>query len=77
MEETAYMLHLTLKVHVPVEMEGSQRPLSALSSDGPMNLCSMHCGWRATPNPGPWGYSHAWTTRSMRHAKSRRRRPRA
>ncbi len=38
MEETAYMLHLTLKVQVPVVMVGSQRPLSALSSDGPMNL---------------------------------------
>jgi L-asparaginase len=38
MEETAYMLHLTLKVHVPVVMVGSLRPLSALSSDGPMNL---------------------------------------
>jgi L-asparaginase len=38
LEETAYMLHLALKVPVPVVLVGSQRPLSALSSDGPMNL---------------------------------------
>lgn len=38
LEETAYMLHLTSKVSVPVVFAGSQRPLSALSSDAPMNL---------------------------------------
>lgn len=38
MEETAYMLHLTLKVNVPVVLVGSQRPLSALSSDAPLNF---------------------------------------
>jgi L-asparaginase len=38
LEETAYMLHLTVKVRVPVVLVGAQRPMTALSSDGPMNL---------------------------------------
>ena len=38
LEETAYMLNLTVKVAVPVVLVGSQRPPSALSSDAGMNL---------------------------------------
>src|SRR6201996_8029767 len=38
LEETAYFLHLTLKVDIPVVLVGSQRPSSALSSDAGMNL---------------------------------------
>ncbi|AHG64608.1 asparaginase [Advenella mimigardefordensis] len=38
MEETAYMLHLTCKVNIPIVLVGAQRPLSALSSDAPLNL---------------------------------------
>jgi L-asparaginase len=38
LEETAYMLHLTVKVGVPVVLAGAQRPLSALSSDAEANL---------------------------------------
>jgi L-asparaginase len=38
LEETAYFLHLTLKVSVPVVVVGSQRPASALSTDAGMNL---------------------------------------
>lgn len=38
LEETAYVLSLTLKVAVPVVMVGAQRPASALSSDMGMNL---------------------------------------
>ena len=38
MEETAYFLHLCLKTGKPVVLTGSQRPLSALSSDAPLNL---------------------------------------
>ena len=38
LEETAYFLHLTLKVPVPVVVVGSQRPASALSTDAGMNL---------------------------------------
>lgn len=38
LEETAYVLNLTVKVNVPVVLVGSQRPLSALSSDAPLNL---------------------------------------
>src|SRR5699024_6985639 len=37
-EETAYFLHLTLFTDKPVVITGAQRPLSALSSDAPMNL---------------------------------------
>ncbi len=38
LEETAYFLHLTVKVPVPVVVVGAQRPSSALSSDAGMNL---------------------------------------
>lgn len=38
LEETAYALSLTLTVAVPVVVVGSQRPISALSSDAPLNL---------------------------------------
>jgi L-asparaginase len=38
LEETAYFLHLTVKVAVPVVLVGAQRPSSALSSDAGMNL---------------------------------------
>ncbi|ACL55347.1 asparaginase [Methylobacterium nodulans] len=38
LEETAYALSLTLTVEVPVVLVGSQRPISALSSDAPLNL---------------------------------------
>jgi L-asparaginase len=38
LEETAYVLGLTLKVAVPVVVVGSQRPLSGLSTDAAMNL---------------------------------------
>jgi L-asparaginase len=38
LEETAYMLNLTVKVGVPVVVVGAQRPASALSSDAGMNL---------------------------------------
>src|SRR5260370_5620380 len=38
LEETAYFLHLTLKVSIPVVMVGSQRPSNAMSSDAGLNL---------------------------------------
>ena len=38
LEETAYVLNLTLKVQVPVVLVGAQRPPSALSSDAGLNL---------------------------------------
>lgn len=38
LEETAYALSLTLTVSVPVVIVGSQRPMSALSSDAGLNL---------------------------------------
>ena len=38
LEETAYFLNLVLKVSVPVVLVGAQRPASALSSDGGVNL---------------------------------------
>lgn len=40
LEETAYMLHLTMKVGVPVVVVGAQRPASALSTDAGMNLAN-------------------------------------
>lgn len=38
LEETAYFLSLTVKVAIPVVVVGSQRPLSALSTDAALNL---------------------------------------
>lgn len=38
LEETAYLLHLTVKTAKPVVMTAAMRPATALSSDGPLNL---------------------------------------
>lgn len=38
LEETAYILHLTLKTDRPVVLTGAMRPASALSQDGDLNL---------------------------------------
>lgn len=38
LEETAYFLHLMVKTNRPVVLVGAQRPGTALSGDGPMNL---------------------------------------
>lgn len=38
LEETAYFLSLTAKVPVPIVVLGAQRPATALSGDGPLNL---------------------------------------
>jgi L-asparaginase len=38
LEETAYLLHLTVKTSKPVVMTAAMRPSSALSADGPLNL---------------------------------------
>lgn len=38
LEETAYFLNLTVKHERPVVLTGAQRPPSALSADGPLNL---------------------------------------
>ncbi len=38
LEETAYFLNLTLKISIPVVLVGAQRPASALSGDGNLNL---------------------------------------
>ena len=38
LEETAYLLNLTLKIELPVVLVGAQRPASALSTDAGLNL---------------------------------------
>lgn len=38
MEETAFMLHLTVDTGKPVVLVGAMRPVSGLSSDSPLNL---------------------------------------
>jgi L-asparaginase len=38
LEETAYFLHLTLKVQTPVVLVGAQRPSNSMSSDASLNL---------------------------------------
>ena len=52
LEETAYILSLTLKVSVPVVVVGSQRPLSGLSTDAAMNLVNAV---RTAANPASRG----------------------
>ena len=37
-EETAYFLNLTVRTDKPVIVTGAQRPFTALSTDGPLNL---------------------------------------
>lgn len=38
LEESAYFLHLVLKTEKPVVLVGAQRPITGLSTDGPINL---------------------------------------
>jgi L-asparaginase len=38
LEETAYLLHLTVKSEKPCVMTAAMRPATALSADGPLNL---------------------------------------
>lgn len=38
LEETAYFLHLTVPHDRPIVVVGSQRPATAISADGPLNL---------------------------------------
>jgi L-asparaginase len=38
LEETAYFFHLTLHSKKPIVVTGAQRPFTALSTDGPLNL---------------------------------------
>ena len=38
LEETAYFLHLAVKHDRPVVLVGAQRPATAISADGPLNL---------------------------------------
>ena len=38
LEETAYFLHLTVKVDIPVVVVGAQRPATGLSTDAALNL---------------------------------------
>ncbi len=38
LEETAYFLQLTLRSAKPIVITGAQRPFTALSTDGPLNL---------------------------------------
>lgn len=40
MEETAYFLSLTMKVRQPVVLTGAQRPATAISGDGPINMAN-------------------------------------
>ncbi|HYN68690.1 MAG TPA: asparaginase, partial [Candidatus Eisenbacteria bacterium] len=52
LEETAYFLHLTLKVERPVVVVGAMRPSSALSADGYLNLLN---GVRVAADPASTG----------------------
>jgi L-asparaginase len=52
LEETAYFLHLILKTSKPVVVVGAQRPITGLSTDGPINLVGAV---RVAAHPGAAG----------------------
>ncbi len=68
LEETAYALSLTLTIDRPVVVVGSQRPISALSSDAPLNLVAA---LRTAAAPESRGRACWWcsTTRSRPPAR--------
>lgn len=52
LEETAWLLHLTVRTAKPIVLTGAMRPASALSADGPMNLLAAV---RTAANPAASG----------------------
>jgi L-asparaginase len=51
LEETAYLLHLTVKSTKPVVLTAAMRPATALSADGPLNLlCAVTLAASAAAN---------------------------
>lgn len=55
--ETAWFMHLTVSITKPVVFVGSQRPWSALSGDGPLNLYNA-VRVAATPDAAGLGVLH-------------------
>lgn len=55
--ETAWFMHLTVDTEKPIVFVGSQRPWSALSGDGPMNMYNA-VRIAATPEAGGMGVLH-------------------
>ena len=55
--EAAWFMHLTVSVKKPVVFVGSQRPWSAISGDGPLNLYNA-VRIAATPEAGGMGVLH-------------------
>jgi L-asparaginase len=52
MEEVAYFLNLTVRTTKPIVITGAQRPFTALSTDGPLNLVNAI---RVAAAPEAWG----------------------
>lgn len=52
LEETAWLLHLTVAADAPIVVTGAMRPASALSADGPLNLVDAV---RVAGSPGARG----------------------
>lgn len=57
LSETAWFMHLTVAVDKPVVFVGSQRPWTAMSGDGPMNMYQA-VRVAATPQAGGMGVLH-------------------
>ena len=62
LEETAWLLHLTVRTAKPIVLTGAMRPASALGADGPMNLLAAGA---FSSFPTTAFTAHGWSARKI------------